>query len=149
MMKKPQILFVCTGNTCRSAMAEAIWRTMGGLTVGSAGVSAWTGQPAAPHALEVVKRWGASLDAHRSRDLEEVSDEPDLIITMTRGQRERVIERRPEWASRTYLLTEMVDESGDINDPVGYDLATYQAVASELDRLLVKLRAKLFEDQDA
>lgn len=141
-MDAGKILFVCTGNTCRSAMAEALWRSMG-YPAESAGVSAWTGLAAAPHAREVVKRYRGSLESHRARDLSEVGDSFDWVLTMTRDQCQRVVEERPEWADRTFMLSEMVGESGEVSDPAGQDFAAYQAVAEEIHRLLQKLKEKL------
>ena len=129
-------------------MAEAIWRAMGHEAVGSAGVSAWPGQKAASHAGTAVERYGGTLENHRSRDLDDVSEEPDLVLTMTAAQKERVLVRRPEWAERTWVLTEMVGETGDITDPIGQDLTAYQAVADQLHRLLTQFRDKLAKGLD-
>lgn len=140
MTKNPAILFVCTGNTCRSAMAEALWRAMGHSRVGSAGVLAWSGLSAAGHAQEAVVHYGASLKDHRARDLAMVDEDYDLILTMTHSQYQRVVKAKPEWSSKTYLLTEFVGESGDVLDPLGQDFAAYQATAKEIHRLLQKLK---------
>ena len=129
-------------------MAEAIWRAMGENAVESAGVSAWAGQKAAAYAVAAVERYGGRLDHHRSRDLDDVTEEPDLVLTMTAAQKERVLDRRPKWAERTWVLTEMVGESGDIADPIGQDLAAYQAVADQLHRLLTRFRDKLAKRLD-
>lgn len=142
MSTRPKILFVCTGNTCRSAMAEALWRQMG-YDAESAGVSAWPGLPAAGHAREVVKRYQASLEDHRARDLADVQGPYDLVLTMTRDQRRRVADLKPEWADRAFVLSEWVGESGDVVDPVGHDFDAYQAVAEEIHHLLQKLKEKL------
>ena len=138
-----KILFVCTGNTCRSPIAEALWRSRGYNDVASAGVSAWSGLRAATYAREAVKPYGASLENHRSQDLLEVDGEFDLVLTMTGDQYRRVLESRPEWADHTFVLAELVGESGDVGDPFGQDLGMYEAVVEEIHRLLQKLEEKL------
>ncbi len=143
MTKNPAILFVCTGNTCRSAMAEAMWRVMGHSRVGSAGVSAWSGLSAAAHAQEAVLHYGASLKEHRARDLALVDEDYDLVLTMTHSQYQGVLKARPAWSGKTYLLTEFVGESGDVVDPLGQDFAAYQATAKEIHTLLQKLKEVL------
>lgn len=127
-------------------MAMAIWHQLAGEPAESAGVSAWTGLPAAAHAQEAVKRYRASLKDHRARDLRDVQGTFDYVITMTRAQRERVVEIRPQWAQKTYVLSELVGQSGDIVDPAGQDLDAYTAVAEEIYRLLQKLKNQLGND---
>lgn len=119
-------------------MAEAIWKAMGGHG-SSAGVSSWSDQPAAAWARVAVKRYGGTLEHHRSRDLEAVIDEPDLVLTMTESQRHQVVARRPGWAERTFCLGDFVGEPGDIMDPIGQDQQAYQAVADHLHSLLMRL----------
>lgn len=141
------ILFVCTGNTCRSPMAEALWNAKFGrdIRARSAGVSAWSGQAAAAYAVEAVKGYGADLSDHRARDLTEVIESPQWVVTMTRGQAHRVRRLRPEWQNKIYLLSELADDEGDVHDPIGQSREAYQAVCDRLYDLLERLSGRIQE----
>ncbi len=135
---KFHVLFVCSGNTCRSPMAEAILRTLVSpeiCEVRSAGTIAMEGAPAARHALEVVVEYGGTLSDHASRLLDKESVEwADLILVMSYGHFDRVTELSREAAVKTFLLKEYKRrvKYNEVADPVGKDLAAYKKAARDM-----------------
>lgn len=140
-----RILFVCTGNTCRSPMTEAIFRDMVQkasrehdiLTI-SAGVAVWDEMSASGQAIEVMRRKGIDLSAHRSRTLTpELVRAADLILTMTQSHRRAVLAMVPEAEGKVFTLRELAgDEQTDIIDPFGAPVEIYQHCADEIDSKL-------------
>lgn len=146
-----RILFVCTGNTCRSPTAEQLLRQelarrgVEGVTVGSAGVGAWDGAPASEGAYLIGLEEGLDLSGHRARLLTpELAAETDLILTMGRSHLARV--RELGAGDRAYLLTEFAgrpDGPADVFDPFGGDLEQYRTTYAELRELIGRVADRL------
>src|ERR1044071_8928998 len=127
------VLFICTGNVCRSPMAEGIFRHAvqgrGSYRVISAGLGAMEGQPPSAHAVEAVKELGIDIAMQRSRMLTpELVAQADYIFGMTHSHIDTVTLLYPHAAEKTFLLREFDDTlelfEKDISDPIGgaYDI---------------------------
>ena len=148
-------LFVCTGNTCRSPMAEALFRKLladrlkcseddlvdRGFIVASAGVAAGPGSPPSPEAVEILEMRGVDLRAHESQPATpQLLSQADQIFTMTRSHRDLLVREFPELASRVRLLA---NDGADVIDPIGAGLDEYRRCADQIERYLQAIVAEL------
>lgn len=139
---KPMIALVCTGNTCRSPMAEVLLRERlrqktgreDAVLVVSAGVAAMPGCGAALQAVEVMGQRGLDLTGHASRPLDDrLIELSDLILTMTAQHRDAIVARWPHAAERVKTL---LRDGRDVSDPVGAPVEVYTACADQIDQEL-------------
>jgi len=144
------ILFVCTGNTCRSPMAEKICEMLlaerlrctvdqleeHGFVVMSSGLSAGLDVSASRHAVETLRSRGLDLSKHGSQQINEMQVRfADHIFALTRGHREAILSYWPGSDTRLCVLR---TDGGDINDPIGGNLTVYEECANHIEREIKK-----------
>lgn len=138
-----KLLFVCTGNTCRSPMAEGLAREMFGdaVHVSSAGLEAWEGTEASSYALEVLKERNVDLSGHRSRKISaQLLAEVDWIIPMTQAQEMRLKLSFPQYSRKTRYLGDWGEHKCDVHDPWLGSLEIYRQTAQQISELLNALK---------
>jgi protein-tyrosine-phosphatase len=151
--KQFTVLFVCSGNSCRSPMAKGIFdkivkddtRKIVDIISFSAGTSAIQGQLPNENAQKAVLKYGADIRHHLSTQLtKERIKIADLILVMEQKHKDIILEMYPRVKAKTFVMTNYISKATEsIPDPLGHSLKTYQATADKLHRLLVKIYKKI------
>ncbi|RKY27067.1 MAG: hypothetical protein DRP83_03035 [Planctomycetota bacterium] len=147
---KRKIIFICTGNTCRSPMAAGLAKKMlarelgckvgqlrdHGVEITSAGLCAGPGSKAAPEAIQTAGAMGADISRHRGKNLtSELIKSCDMVFCMTSFHLAQA-QRLAENSKSGHLKVQMLDEQQDIPDPIGGDLGVYEQTAKHIEQAL-------------
>jgi protein-tyrosine phosphatase len=149
-----EIVFVCTGNTCRSPIGEAVCKkyfadNLGcsidelpalGYKISSAGISSFSGAVASDHSASVCREHQVSLEGHQSRPLTlELIEKSDLIFTMSHSHWLRIVELDPLAERKCFLL----DENGDIADPIGFGVEVYRQCFKQIEKAVKRRMSEI------
>ena len=140
------ILFVCTGNTCRSPMAEGLMKKMAeenklDLNIKSAGTFAFDGEAVSREAVEVMKEEGIDIGSYRANIIHrDMVEEADLILTMSKSHKVQLINKYSFLEGKVYTLKEYAySKEEDIEDPFGMGVSAYRRAKEEIKEAIQKI----------
>lgn len=151
MNSRPLVICVCTGNTCRSPMAEGLFRKLSAhhpeWQAGSAGTAVWPGQKASPETLHVLREHGVNLSSHESRLVtDELMKNATDVYAMTESHLAALLANFPEYADKVRLVT-CYTGNRDIADPIGCGQATYNKVAQQLTTAIQAIISRMEQQE--
>lgn len=149
-----KIMFICTGNTCRSAMADGLAKKIIkdknlNIEVYSAGIFAITGEHASYNSVAIMKEYEVDIALHKATAIEESNiEEMDLIFCATKNHKRQLIARYNNLKDKIFTMKEYaeIDNNGndmDIKDPWGYDINTFRMCAAEISLCIDKIIEKI------
>ena len=140
-----KLMFVCTANTCRSVMAEYIFKSMihEEIDICSAGIMAPDGKSPSQNTIEVCRNHGLDVSKHKATNVKRSNiEEMDLVLTLETSHRNTLRKRYPELEIYTIKEFNDVDYVYDIDDPYMYDVEVYEATFNEIKSSLEKIDIK-------
>lgn len=149
-----KIMFICTGNTCRSAMADGLAKKIIkeknlNIEVYSAGIFAQTGEHASYNSIAIMKEYDVDIVLHKATSVDESKiKEMDLILCATKNHKAELQARYNDLKDRIFTMKEYagIDNDGtdmDIKDPWGYNINTFRACAAEISICVEKIIEKI------
>lgn len=145
-----RIIFVCTGNTCRSPMAEALLKQKATqIEVKSYGISALPGSDMTQGAQEALKEKGIEV-THKTNNLsKEALEWATLVLTMTEAHKQIIVSHYPHTKDKVFTLKEYANgERGNVNDPFGGSLSVYRDTLQEIETLVDQVVEKIQKRSD-
>lgn len=151
MKKYDKLTFVSRSDTCRAPMAEALMQAkllLEDILVDSRGMIVLFPEPVNPKAQEILEQNGLQTDGHGAEQLtKDDFDERTLVLTMEQAQKDKILESYPQEARNVFTLAEYCGRTGDVQSPLGKDMADYRACFRLLKELINQL-AEVIKEED-